>query len=240
MMAKILKVVNSPLYAGREPITSLQIAIARMGMKAVGNLAISTSVFKTFGDDSDKKFEREEFWRHCICTGIGATVLFDRSRENLKHRYSKDILHLSGLLHDIGKLVLLRYFHDDFIKAVKAADKDAEPLDAMERKYVGMDHAEIGAWLARKWKLPEQLAAVVEYHHKPEALDSAHRELVMLCHCSNYICNLENLGNSGDVGAPSFSETVWEELGLDLGDIAGIVERISRESAHSEILMAFV
>jgi putative nucleotidyltransferase with HDIG domain len=239
MMAKILKVVNSPLYGARSAITSLQLAVARMGLNSVGNLALSTSVFSTFGEN-DRFFNREEFWRHCICTGIGQNILYDRCRESLKRRYTPDVLHLSGLLHDIGKLVLLRYFHDDFIKAVRAADDDAEPLTVMEKKFVGMDHAEIGAWLAKKWKLPEQLVEVVAYHHKPGSLSSENKELAMLCHCSNYICNLESLGNSGDVGAPSFDETVWEELGLNLGDIASIVDRISEESKNSEILMAFV
>jgi len=103
MMAKILKVVNSVLYGAREPINSLQLAVARMGLNAINNIAMSTSVFTTYKKDEQSDFDRVEFWRHCICTGIAAEVIYRRCRENLSQNYSKDLIHLSGLLHDIGK-----------------------------------------------------------------------------------------------------------------------------------------
>ncbi len=240
MMARVLKVVNSPLYGGREPITNLQAAVARMGMNAVNNIAMSTSVFSTFGKDTDKGFSREEFWRHCISTGIGAAVLYEKCKGNVKKRFTPDVLHLSGLMHDIGKLVLLRYFHDEFMKAVRHADDEASPLAASEKQVIGMDHAEIGSWLANRWKLPPDLVQVVRWHHLPDSAPEEARDLAMLCHCSNYICNLESLGNGGDLPAPTFQESVWTKLGLALSDISGVVDQITAESKKSEILMAFV
>ncbi|HBA84396.1 MAG TPA: hypothetical protein DCZ95_09915 [Verrucomicrobia bacterium] len=240
MMARVLKVVNSPLYGGREPINSLQTAVARMGMNAVNNIAMSTSVFSTFGKEDDKLFDRKGYWRHCICAGIGAAIIYERCKANIKKRYTADVLHLCGLLHDIGKLVLVRYFHDDFLKAIRLADDEGLALVAAEKQTVGMDHAEIGGWLAARWKIPADLAQVVRYHHDPAAAPEEVRDLAMLCHCSNYICNLENLGSGGDAAAPSFQESAWTKLGLALSDISVIVDRITEESKKSEVLMAFV
>lgn len=240
IMSRILKVVNSPLYAAREPITSLQTAVARMGMNAVSNLAMTTSVFQVFGKEGGAEFSREDYWRHCICTGIATAVLYGRFRSAIRKSYTPDVLHLCGLLHDMGKLVLIRYFTKEFSQALQCAADEAIPLDVAEKKTIGMDHAEIGQWLAERWKLAPEHAAVIRYHHNPEAVDPEARELVMLCHCANYICNLESLGNGGDTDAPAFREAVWGQLGMALSDVGDVVDAIGEEAKKSEILMAFV
>ena len=71
MMARILKVVNSVLYGASVPINSLQMAVSRMGLNAVNNIAMSTSVFSTFSKAQQTDFNREDFWRHCYRKEFG-------------------------------------------------------------------------------------------------------------------------------------------------------------------------
>jgi len=211
-----------------------------MGLNAVNNIAMSTSVFSTFSKAEQKDFNRVEFWRHCISTGIAVAVLYDRCKPNLTKRYTKDILHLAGLLHDIGKVILEQFFHNEFIGAVKLAEQNHIPLSQSEIESIGADHAQVGAWLGMKWFLSNEILQTIRWHHDPEYADVEHQEIVMLCHTANYICNLEKIGDSGDSTAPAFHQSIWQKLGLAVKDIAEIVDKVTEESKKSEVLMAFV
>ena len=240
MMAKILRVVNSALFSGSERINDLQLAVARMGTNTINNIALSTSVFSAFGAAGEKDFNRTEFWRHSISTGIAVNVLYSRYNANFKKRYSKDILHLAGLLHDIGKIIFEQYFHDDFMKAIRMSSENFIPLFQVELDTIGTDHAQAGAWLGQKWHLAEELIEVIRWHHEPDNAHEAHKELVMLCHAGNYVCNLVKIGDSGDAVAPAFFRGVWKQLGVEIQDISGIMDQIKEESKNSELLLALM
>ncbi len=240
IMARVLKVVNSAFYAGSVEITSVQQAVARMGMNALNNIAMSTSVFSAFGKGEAEAFDRQEFWRHAISVGIGACVIADRAAGNLSRKHPKDGLRLAGLLHDIGKIVLDQYFHEEFMAALTDARENACPLIEAETKVLGTDHAHVGAWLGVKWKLADELNQVVRWHHDPQAGGSGHQEVSALIHVANYICNQQKIGDGGDTAAPKFIQALWKYLGLSVADISDIVDAIVEESKKSEILLSFV
>ncbi len=241
MVTRILRIVNSPLYAGREPINSLELAIARLGWNAVNNIALTTSVFLSFGHDKGEEgFDRECFWRHCISTGIVSSVLYEYCQSHIAKAYSKDLFHLVGLVHDIGKIIFDQYFHDDFIRALKIRDEKKCPLKNAEFAVFNVTHSEIGGWLAEKWNLPSEIVAAIMYHHDPMAVDKEYKSLVLLCHSANYICNHQKIGDGGDLLSPELYEDTWKNLGLTVYDIVDIVERAREEASKSEILMALL
>ncbi len=240
MMARILKVVNSSFYAGAEPITSVQQAVARMGLQAVNNIAMSTAVFSTFSGGTCTTFDPREFWRHSISSGIAVVVLYEQARPFLRKQFGSDLLRLAGLMHDVGKIVLVQHFPDAFLAAVATAREQRRPLFEVEREHYGTDHAEVGAWLGEKWSLAPELVSAIRWHHAPSECQDEHTDLVKLVHSANYMCNLQRLGDSGDCSSPSFVQKVWKELGLTIGHIAALVDEIVRESEKSEILLSFV
>ncbi len=240
MMARILKVVNSPLYAGSEQIQTLPLAVARMGLNAISNIALSTSVFSTFGDAWQKDFDRKEFWRHSICTGIAINVLHDRCRNHLSGKHEKDQLHLVGLLHDIGKIVFEQYFHDEFVSTLMSCKQRAIPLFLMELECIGADHAQVGAWLGSRWRLSEEIIETIRWHHEPMNASEPCLEATLLCHAANYLCNLVQIGESGDAVAPAFFRGVWKRLGVDVEDIPCIIEQMKSESKNSDLVLTLL
>lgn len=240
IMARVLKLVNSAFYASSEPVKSLQAAVSRIGLKGINNIAISTAVFDTFRPDDEGDFDRMEFWKHCICTGIASTVLYNEISDRFTHVFSSDLLHLSGLLHDIGKIIFEGFFHEEFMNAVRVSDEEDIPLYQAERKVIGVDHAFVGGWLAEKWNLTPDLVQIIRWHHDVMKVSSENKELIYICHAANYLCNIDNLGNGGDSFAPEVENFSWKQMGLRYQDLPELVERIRTESANSAVLLAFL
>jgi HD-like signal output (HDOD) protein len=240
LMTNVLKLSNSALYGARERIDTLQGAITRLGLNAVNNLATSMAVVSLIAESQQEGFDHKEFCRHSISTGIAMCVLYERSKDKLQGRFARDFLHLSGLLHDIGKIIIMRFFPDEFLKSINLGKKHSVPLFISEQMALGITHAEVGAWLGKKWSLPNTHLNCIRYHHAPLMTDSKHQELVTLCHSANYICNMESIGDSGDTRAPLFDKRSFSLLGLKVSDIQDVTEQVRRESKASEVLLSFM
>ncbi len=211
-----------------------------MGFNAINNIALSTSVFATFDKSVEVGLNRKEFWRHCVCTGIAANIVYNRVKQNISKYYTVDLLHLLGLLHDIGKIIFEQFSHDEFRISLRESAKRKIPLFHVELEYLGSDHAQVGAWLGKKWKLSEEVIEVIRWHHEPDNATEQYRDLVMICHMANYICNVKKIGNSGDETAPAFFHSVWKRMGLEAADIPPMIEKVKEESEKSEILLTFI
>lgn len=240
IMARVLKVVNSAFYpnmSNRE-ITSVRHAVVRLGYDAVLNIALTTSVFSVFKEDHAMAFNRKEFWRHCIVTGLISNVVCGFSDKRSVEGLQQDSVALAGLLHDMGKIILEQYFYDAFTEILKFGKEKQMPLYEIESEAFGISHAEIGAWLARKWKLGDDLVSAIQYHHNPQIAPEQYREITSLVHVADYICNMKNLGQSGNSVPPYFNQDVWDMLGLKIEMITVILEAVDSEAKKSEILLA--
>ena len=240
IMARVLKIVNSSFYSSsmmKQEVTNVRHAIVRLGYDTVRNIALTSSVFSIFKDDHIKVFNRTEFWRHCISTGIIANVVCGHS--NFKDsELPKESVALAGLLHDMGKIILEQYFYDMFTKMLHHAAQQQQPLHEVESEVFNITHCEIGAWLARRWKLSDDLIACIEFHHQPERAPKALRPMVSMVHVADYICNLKNIGQSGNPRPPQFREDIWSSLGLNIDKINDIVASADQEAQKSEILLS--
>ncbi|MFP4368565.1 MAG: HDOD domain-containing protein [Candidatus Kapaibacterium sp.] len=187
---KLLRVANSPLYATRGEITSIQQAIMNLGLNRLTNIVLGVSIFSKFLLSSQKEARQlmEKFWWHASCTGMVAKSLSDKLGV-----YFRESEFIGGLLHDIGKLAMLQYDSSRYGRVVEMVQNHgAIDLEA-EHDVFGATHTEVGAEIARLWKLPEDLTTVIVYHMQP-SLAPAHKPLTAVVRLSALLCEVWGAG----------------------------------------------
>jgi signal transduction histidine kinase/HD-like signal output (HDOD) protein len=180
---RLLRLVNSAYYSLKQKITSIDQALLLLGMDAVKNIALSSSVYQVFHRPGRKSaFNLKLFWWHSLtCASIGRRLA-------IRIQYpSPDEAFLAGLMHDIGKIVLWNNFEPEYEKILKdSAYRTAELLKG-EQDF-GLTHAEAGAWLIRRWDLHSFMPDAVLYHHdQPDRILHA-SPLVQIVYVANRLC----------------------------------------------------
>ena len=161
--AKILQMVNSSFYCLPRKLTSAHHAVAYLGLNTVKNLAISIAAVGILSTRSIGLFSTNKFLNHSLATAVIARVIGKKTRE--RHQRDLTEFFIAGLLHDFGKLVLMRNYADPFTEAIEEAQRRRRSLHEVERELLGTDHALVGGILGREWGLPEELTACMRDHH---------------------------------------------------------------------------
>ena len=166
LSARMLRVANSPLYATRRRTETLTQALAMLGLNATLSLALGFSLVHGLRGHNGTAELQDRIWRRSVLAAMAARLLGQQT--NLKRA---ETLMLAGLLQDIGRLALLKAMPEEYVAAcAEAADNEA--LLALERSRFGADHAEVGAWLARKWNLPDYLVEAIASSESDSAEDA--------------------------------------------------------------------
>lgn len=154
--------VNSAYYGLPSRATSIEQALLLLGTDAVKNIAISAAVFQVFGKaKSDGTFKLKLFWYHCLLCATIAKLIAEMTSYS-----SSEEAFLSGLLHDIGKLVLWVNFPKDYADTLQSSNNSSDMLLAAEKR-LGATHCEVGAQIIGQWHLQSFMADAVLYHHEP-------------------------------------------------------------------------
>ncbi|MBA3438839.1 MAG: HDOD domain-containing protein [Pyrinomonadaceae bacterium] len=166
MAARILRAANSPLYAPERPVTSLQTAVGTLGNQAIHALVILNAASDTFNKTSPRSPAQRVLWEHSVAVGLTAREI----SVALGMRGGEESF-ICGLLHDIGKLILQRY-DAKLYGQVEAIDDEQEML-TLEQELYGYTHSQIGALVAKRWNLPEDVCYAIYYHHQPSSAGQA-------------------------------------------------------------------
>jgi putative nucleotidyltransferase with HDIG domain len=166
LVAKMLAMVNSPFYGLNRPIRTIKDAVMVLGFRGVRSLVLATSTAKFLQRDyAVYGHEPKGLWLHAACVAAGSKML-------ARHcRLGADIaeqLFVGGLLHDIGKLVLVPYLTENLRGAAAATS-----IVAYERTTIGLDHTEAGALVTAKWNLSQEVQEVIKAHHDDGVQTSA-------------------------------------------------------------------
>jgi putative nucleotidyltransferase with HDIG domain len=215
LTTKVLKMVNSPVYGFPGRISSVSQAVLLLGLNVVKGLLLGVSVFELM------QKSMMGLWEHSMGCSIIARLI--ARKMGLKE---PEEVSVAGLLHDIGKVVMILQFPEEYEEAINLAENSGEPILEAEKEVFSITHATAGTWMTQKWKFPGNLTEVIEYHHKPQLSKRCPMDTAIV-HLSDILIRARGFGFAGDNMVPAVNTEVWETLGLteiDLRDILGETE----------------
>ncbi len=218
--AKVLSVANSVFFRIREPVRTLDAAIVRIGFNNVKNIAVGVSLLSVFDDGKRAEdFDYQRIFNHSVTVGFIAKLLYGKIKQNIPEE-----IVVNGMLHDLGFLVLNRYFPADYRKVLERTGKKISLLDA-EKTVLGFNHTDIGAWLAEKWSLPRGVSDTVLYHHSPSLSKRKSRGMAVI-HLADYMTTRNIMGPvRNDPGYP-LDHSSLDMLGMSEDDLKDMEEEI--------------
>ena len=217
LASKLLKLVNSAFYGFPQRISSLNSAIILLGFNVIKSLIITASIFEVM------EAQDVELWEHSLGCAVVCNVL-------ARHLGVKDPEEIStaGLIHDIGKVAIKMELPKEYEMITDLSqEKNISRLEA-EREILGLDHAEVGSWLAKSWNLPNKLVEPIACHHDPQL---ARKEQVAsaIVHFADIIIRGLGYGHAGDIWVPPLNNKAWKLLALAPNDIDPLLREVDEK-----------
>ncbi|SDG28486.1 MULTISPECIES: HDOD domain-containing protein [unclassified Duganella] len=207
LTAKTLRLANSSLYGLQVKVTTIQQAITYLGFQTTRNLITAAAVTGCFAEGHCPGFDHKAFWRHSIATAACAKVLARQMR------FNQDYAFTAGLLHDIGRLVLVSCFPNHYSETIAYREQHDCYLLEAERAVLGVDHVDAGLALAEHWNFSDTMRLAIGGHHDPEAPGAGF--LAAIIHVADAIVHALDLAQVQDDLVPPVSTVAWTALGLD-------------------------
>jgi putative nucleotidyltransferase with HDIG domain len=219
LTAKLLQICNSAYFGRTEPVVNVEDAIAQIGYDVVFLAASAISAANCLHTSPTTDLDAGLLWKHSVITAFGTQYIAKSAG------LDGSLLFTAGLLHDLGKVVLAEAHGPDYTRLLDPIKRGPSPLVEVEIARYGFSHADVGACLLERWKLPAPLVASVRFHHNPAGAGGECRLAACVCGGNLLAFSLENPLFALDPANPELKATL-EILNLTTDDMA----------AHSELI----
>jgi len=175
LTARVIRTVNSSFFGLRQRCSSINQAIVLLGLSAAKTLALGFSLVSAISGEgaADGAFDYPAYWRRSLFTGIAARTL---AKHGVQGR--EEVCFLGGLLQDVGMVALHQALGAQYADLLREAAGDHRRLLQLEISTLEAHHADVGALLASRWRLPEELVMPIKYHERPNAAPALHLPVV--------------------------------------------------------------
>jgi putative nucleotidyltransferase with HDIG domain len=202
---EVLKRCNSAFFGGEKPAEDIFEAVSRLGFHEIYQIILAmfaaTAILRPGAGNAAHV---ELLWRHSVAVAVAAGILGKETAESNAAAFT------AGLLHDIGKVVMVSADRDKYAQAVLDSGMFGRPVVVTEKELFGFDHAEVGARLLMRWNLPLNIVAAVLHHHRLEGAESFER-IAAVVHLANLLAH-----GTGEklVGAPQGLQNAAASLAI--------------------------
>ncbi|MFW5959576.1 MAG: HDOD domain-containing protein [Chitinivibrionales bacterium] len=225
--ARVLKLANSAFTGYSASVSSLDRAVVVLGRKKIHSVVVSLSIASRFTGNIDPFFSLKDFWRHSFFT---ASVSEAVARYMRKYEYiDESEVFSAGLLHDIGKLLLSLCCDECLEEAHQRSRREKVPFFRAEAE--GASHAEAGAYLLRRWKLPENLYKVVKDHHRVISQKEKYCKEIAVVHISDAMVHISGIDTYKNEIAPEINNNVFDIIDMSPERLSEIAKCIMEKEA---------
>jgi len=222
LTTKILKMVNSAIYGFPGRIASVSHATMLLGLNVIKGLLLGVSVFELMQKTMNGLYE------HSLGCAIASRII--AQKKGLKE---PEEVSVAGLLHDIGKVILALEYPAEYQAAINEAQAKNISIYDAENIQFNATHANVGSWLAEKWRFPRSLIEVIEFHHRPASSKNAPLETAIV-HMADILVRARGFGFAGEIFVPEVNTIAYELLKLSESDIKDVLKEMEENMESAE------
>ena len=225
LTSNTLKLANSAYYGFPRKISKITEAIVILGFNTVKGLALSASVCDMFKSSKEiEEFSPAKLWQHSVAVAICAELI----AKKINYKDTEELFIL-GIIHDIGILVILQFFPDEFLKILKETKQKQQNLSKTEKEILGIDHGILGKRLSLKWKLPKLFGDVIGFHHTPNFASGESKLISSIIYLADLIIRLKKIGHDAEYIIPALNREAFMTANFKKEYIKEIAEKLDLE-----------
>lgn len=221
LASQVLQQVNSTRYGLRNRVSDLKTAIGLLGFREMKSIALTLYISSLYEKSEDyKDYSRQGLWGHSI-----AVANVSRSISIICQRGEADEVYVTGLLHDLGMILLEQTLKHHFHQVLDELEPE-RPTEDVENAILTFSHADLGAYVVEQWNFPQRIVAGLKYHHHPEQYQGAHCDYVDIVAIANHIVTAEGISSTGVQNVPKPVQEVYYRLGLDETNVQILMDEL--------------
>lgn len=221
LTATTLRYANSAYYSTLIKVTTIQQAISLMGLATVKKIITMAALAGCFPENNCRGFSHKAFWRHSNAVAIAAKLIARRLNFNV------DIAFTAGLLHDLGSLVLVTQYPEQYASAIDYRKAQHVSQLEAERKILGIDHAAVGEALATEWNFSDIMKNAIAGHHQPEKPGLGF--LATIIHVADGMAHVLDVTTDKGQETIEVSALSWTSLNLDQAAMDQLLEELAEQ-----------
>jgi HD-like signal output (HDOD) protein len=200
----------------------------------IENILLAASVFQDLESEEVPGFDHADFWRHSLGCGLISKFveeLLTRDRKRM------EMAMLAGTLHDLGKLVFAKFYHQAYVEVVEVTKRDLEYISIKETELLGVAHSTLGGHLADWWNMPAPIVDAIRWHNDPTHAD---HDKAMSCtvHLADVLVHKAKIGQSGNGRISEIQPNLHMSLGISQARLQEVVNDVM-EQIEEEDFLAF-
>lgn len=226
LSAAVLKIANSAAHGATGRVFTLQESIARLGSRALHRIAVSQRCGAYLGQAQSGLNLTGEHWTFALGGGLAAEAIANTTR-----KAEAGVCFVAGLLRDIGTLAIEKLLGPEELKRALESRIAGQDAQAAERRAFGIDHAQVGAQLARQWGLPDEIANAICGHHNPVERPEFDHPITHVVHCGDLVAVWMGLDGGDEAYLWSYPkcEASMQKIGLSRDDADGYIAEVKKQ-----------